>query len=130
MRVVVRRVEPAGFTKISALGVEEQRVNVLLDFLDPFEERPTLGDGFRVEARIVVWQRNGVVKIPAGALFRQHEEQCVYVVEDGIEKLRQVHIGRINALEAEVLGGLYEGQVVIMHPGDKVKDGGRVVGRS
>lgn len=125
----IRRVEPSGFTKISALGVEEQRVNVLLDFIDPFEARRNLGDGFRVEARIVVWQHESVLKVPAGALFRQDGEPAVYVVDNGVARLRTVQIGRSNALEAEVLAGLGDGDRVVMHPSDKVKDGGRVVER-
>ncbi|MFL5329455.1 MAG: efflux RND transporter periplasmic adaptor subunit [Gemmataceae bacterium] len=125
----VRRVEPAGFTKISALGVEEQRVNVLIDFVDPYEVRSTLGDGFRVEARIVVWQKESVLRAPAGALFRRNGDWAAYVVEDGAARLRKLSIGHANALEAEVLEGLANGEHVIMHPGDKVKDGSRIVVR-
>jgi len=129
LRGQVRRVEPAGFTKISALGVEEQRVNVLLDFVDPFEMRPTLGDGYRVEARIVVWNKDSVVRVPAGALFRQNGDWAVYKVKDGIVHLQKITVGRLNALEGEVLDGLNVGDEVVLHPGDKVKDGARVVMR-
>lgn len=125
----VRRIEPAGFTKISALGVEEQRVNVLLDFTDPFEVRSRLGHGFRVEARIVVWQKEGVLRVPVGALFHHDGGRAVYRVENGVAKLRPVEVGRTNALEAEVLGGLAEGDSVVMHPRDTVSDGTRVVAR-
>src|SRR5262245_814717 len=125
----VRRVEPAGFTKISALGVEEQRVNVLLDFVDPFELRPTLGDGYRVEARIVVWNKDNVLRSPAGALFRQNGDWAVYKVKDGTAHLQKITIGRLNALEGEVLDGLTAGDEVVLHPGDKVKDGVKVVVR-
>jgi len=125
----VRRVEPAGFTKISALGVEEQRVNVLIDFVTPFEQRTTLGDGYRVEARIVTWQSDSVLKVPVGALFRQNGDWASYVVEEGVAKVRKLSIGHLNTLDAEVLDGLREGAQVIMHPGDKVKDGGKIIPR-
>jgi len=125
----VRRIEPAGFTKISALGVEEQRVNVLLDFTDPFEVRSRLGTGFRVEARIVVWQKDGVLRVPVGALFHHNGGRAVYRVEKGTAKLTPVEVGRTNALEAEVLSGLAEGDRVVMHPRDTVSDGTRVIPR-
>jgi HlyD family secretion protein len=125
----VRRVETAGRTKISALGVEEQRVNVLLDFDDPLEKWEALGDLFRVEARIVVWQREQVVKVPGSALVRQGEAVSVYRVEDGVARLRPVQVGRANAVETEVLGGLNEGDKVVAHPGDKVSDGVAVTAR-
>jgi HlyD family secretion protein len=129
LRARVRRVEPAGFTKISALGVEEQRVNVLLDFIDPFEVRSSLGDGFRVEARVVVWSADNVLKVPAGALFRHNGEYAAYVVESGVARLRPLKIGHVNALEAEVREGLAEGDSVVLHPGDRVRDGVKVVPR-
>jgi HlyD family secretion protein len=126
---LVRYVEPAGFTKISALGVEEQLVWVIADFVDPPEKRPTLGDAYRVEARIVVWESPDVLKIPAGALFRHGEGWAVFAIADGRASLRTVEIGQSNGLETEVLGGLSEGTELIVHPGDKVKDGTRVVPR-
>jgi HlyD family secretion protein len=129
LRARVRRIEPAGFTKISALGVEEQRVNVLLDFVDPFETRSSLGDGFRVESRIVVWEKPDAVKIPAGALFRDNGEHAAFKVEGGVATLQKLQIGRINAVEAEVLGGLVPGDEVVLHPGDRVKSGVKVVPR-
>jgi HlyD family secretion protein len=119
----VRVVEPSGFTKISALGVEEQRVNVIIDFVDPIEQRQALGDGYRVEARVVVWEKDDVLKVPAGALFRQGNDRAVFVVEKGKAVTRPVQIGQNNGLEAEVLGGLTEGETVLVHAGDKVKDG-------
>jgi HlyD family secretion protein len=125
----VRRVEPSGFKKISALGVEEQRVNVLIDFADPFETRTRLADGFRVEARIVVWQNPAAVRAPAGALFRHKGDWAVFKVTDGVARLQPVTVGRMNALEAEVLAGLADGDEVVMHPGDKVKDGAAVTRR-
>ena len=125
----VRRIEPAGYTKISALGVEEQRVNVLIDFISPFEERANLGDWYRVEARIITWQSDGVLKVPLGALFRQNGEWAAYVDESGTAKLRKLTIGHMNAMDAEVMQGLKAGEHVIMHPGDKVKDGAKIVVR-
>jgi HlyD family secretion protein len=119
----VRVVEPSGFMKTSALGVEEQRVNVIVDFVDPWEQRKTLGDGYRVEARVVVWEKDDVLKVPAGALFRKGGDRAVYVVEKGKAVTRLVQVGQNNGLEAEVLGGLTEGETVIVDPGDKVKDG-------
>ncbi len=118
----VWRVEPSGFTKISALGVEEQRVNVIADLTVPPGQRPP-GDYYRVDARIVVWERSDVLKAPTGALFRQGERWAVYVVQDGRAVRRTVQIGRMNGLEAEVLDGLTVGEQVILHPSDKVEDG-------
>jgi HlyD family secretion protein len=125
----VRVVEPSGFTKVSALGVEEQRVNVIVDIDDPPERRPSLGDGYRVEARVVVWEKDDVLKVPAGALFRHGGGWAVFVVAGGKAELRPVEVGQNNGLEAEVLGGLQEGEGVVVHPGDKVKDGVAVTPR-
>jgi HlyD family secretion protein len=116
----VRRVEPSGFTKISALGVEEQRVNVLIDFVDPVEKRRTLGDAFRVEARIVVWQGANVLKVPSGALFRNQGNWAVFVANQGQALLRDVQIGKNNGVEAEVVSGLQEGDLVVLYPSDKI----------
>lgn len=129
LRARVRRVEPAGFTKISALGVEEQRVNVLLDFLDPYETRSSLGDGFRVEARITVWEKPSVVRVPAGALFRRNGEHAVFKEDRGVARLVTVKIGRVNAMEAEVIEGLQPDDRVVLHPGDRVQDGVKLVAR-
>jgi HlyD family secretion protein len=122
----VRLVEPSGFMKKSSLGVEEQRVNVIIDFLDPPEKRSRLGDAYRVEARIVIWSADDVLKVPAGALFREGDDWAVYVVEDGRAQLRRVQVGRGNGLESEITAGLAEGDVVVLHPGDKVRPGGAV----
>src|SRR5262249_52061257 len=119
----VRLVEPSGFTKVSALGVEEQRVNVLADFIDPVEKREALGDGYRVEARIVTWRQDDVLKVPASALFRKDDRWAVFRVEGGRAHLTPVHVGRNNDAAAEVLEGLGEGDVVITHPSDKITDG-------
>ena len=119
----VRRVEPSGFTKISALGVEEQRVYVIIELVEPPEARPTLGDAFRVEARIVEWESSDVLKIPLSALFRDGTQWAVFVVERGTARLRHVKIGHRSSLEAEVLEGLVAGEKVILYPGDNVSPG-------
>jgi HlyD family secretion protein len=122
----VRLVEPSGFLKISALGVEEQRVNVIVDFAEPFSKRPTLGDAFRVEARIVIWESGDVLKIPVGALFRQADDWAVFVVADGRAKIQLVKVGQRNDLESEIHQGLARGDRVIIHPSDKVRDASAV----
>jgi HlyD family secretion protein len=122
----VRLVEPAGFTKISALGVEEQRVNVIMDFVDPADAWARLGDAYRVEVRIVRWEADGVLKVPIGALFRQGDQWAVYVIQDGRAHRTLIDIGQRNAQEAEVLNGLTEGAVVVLHPSDTIEDGARV----
>ena len=125
----VRVVEPSGFTKISALGIEEQRVNVIIDFTDPPQRRLALGDGYRIEARIVVWEDYHAVKAPVSALFRHGEAWAVYVAEDGRARLREVEIGGRNSSAAQILDGLAEGEQVIPHPGDLITDGARIVVR-
>jgi len=127
---VVRRVEPSGFMKISALGVEEQRVNVVVDFVDPSEARPGLADGFRVELRVVLWEGEEVLQVPTGSLFREGDGWAVFAVGDGRVVLRQVKIGRQGGLVAEVVEGLEEGDQVILHPGDSIVEGLRVKERS
>lgn len=123
----VRRIEPAGFMKISALGVEEQRVNVVLDFADTSPvTRGSLGDGYRVEVRTVVWESANVVTVPTSALFRDGEEWAVYVVDDRRARRTRVELGHQTAQAAEVTSGLAEGTRVILHPGDTLVDGGRV----
>lgn len=122
----VRLVEPRGFTHISALGVEEQRVNVIVDFTAPAEDRSQLGDGYRVEARIVVWEADNVLLAPTSALFRTDGEWSVFIIEDGRAQLRQVQIGRRTGLHAQILSGLNEGDRVVLHPSDAVFEGSRV----
>ena len=119
----VRLVEPSAFVKLSALGVEEQRVNVIGDFV---ASPVPLADGYRVEARIVVWERDGVVKVPSSALFRRGSEWNVFVVDGGRARRRAVQIGQRGAMEVEVLGGLDEDTPVVLHPSDQVDDGVRV----
>jgi HlyD family secretion protein len=125
----VRLVEPSGFMKRSALGVEEQRVNVIIDLVDPPEKRSRLGDAYRVEARIVIWSANDVLKVPSGCLFRRGDDWAVFTIEDGSAQLRRVAVGRSNALETEIASGLEDGAVVILHPGDKIQPGCRVLQR-
>jgi HlyD family secretion protein len=125
----VRRVEPSGFTKVSALGVEEQRVNVIVDFTDPVEAWQALGDGFRVEVRVVLWEAGNVLKAPVGSLFRQGEAWAVYVERDGRAERRTVTMVHRNDREAEVTEGLREGERVVMHPSDALTPGSRVRAR-
>lgn len=122
----VRLVEPSAFTKISALGVEEQRVNVIIDFTDPPAERVGLGDGFRIDARITVWEESSVLKVPAGALFRHATSWAVYRVVDGRATVQDVEVGRRSGTEAQILRGLQEGDQVIVYPSDRVRGGVRV----
>lgn len=125
----VRLVEPAGFMKVSALGVEEQRVWVIADFVDPPAKRATLGDAYRVEARVVIWEEDNVLKVPSGALFRRGTERAVFVVANGKAVVRPVRVGQNNGLEAQILDGLEEGEHVIVHPSDKVKEGVAILER-
>lgn len=122
----VRLVEPAAFTKISTLGVEEQRVYVIVDLLDPPQERTALGDGFRVEARIIVQEAHDVPKVPTSALFRIGADWAVFRVNDGVALEQPVKIGLMNGLEAEMIEGLAVGDQVVVHPGDDVVDGTRI----
>jgi HlyD family secretion protein len=123
---LVRRVEPYGFTKVSALGIEEQRVNVIIDFNDPPERRESLAHGFRVMARIAVWQSEDVLKAPMGALFRDRDRWAVFVMADGLAHLRHVEVGQANGREAEITAGLEAGERVILHPSDLIADEVRV----
>jgi HlyD family secretion protein len=115
----VSMIEPAAFTKVSALGVEEQRVKVRVQFNHPEDAQP-LGDRYRVEARIVVWTSPDVLQVPTGALFRRGGDWMCFLIEHGRARLRKVEIGNNNGLQAEVLGGLSAGEQVIIHPPDVV----------
>ena len=116
----VRLVEPAAFTEISALGVEEQRVNVIVDLFDP---PLSLGAGYRVEARIVTWSGGDVLIVPMSALFQERGVWTVFVVEEGTAQARAVRLGRRTSTEAEVLGGLEMGDEVVLFPSDEISDG-------
>ena len=122
----VRTVEPTGFTKVSALGVEEQRVLVVADIDSPPEAWLRLGDGYRVEARFVVWERESALIVPASALFRRDDGWAVFVVEEGRARLRAVERGADSGLRTEILAGLAAGEEVILHPPDEIEDGTRV----
>ena len=126
----MRRVEPFGFTKVSALGIEEQRVNVIIDLVSQREEWSRLGHGYQVDVSIVLWERNDIIKLPLTALFRDGEQWAVFVNDSGTATLRNVELGRRNGLEAEIVGGLETGEQVIMHPGDNVTAGARVQARN
>jgi HlyD family secretion protein len=126
----VRLVEPSAFTKVSALGVEEQRVNVVIDFAGPPADFRNLGDAYRVDARILVDARDDALLVPTSALFRDEGGWAVYVVEDGRARLRRVGIGPRSGLHAVVERGLEAGTQVIVYPGDLVRDGVRVAPRT
>jgi HlyD family secretion protein len=124
LAATVRVVEPAAFTKISALGVEEQRVNVIGDFLDHSrDEGRRLGDGYRVEAEIVVWDEENVLQVPTAALFRESGQWCVFTVKQGKAQQQVVQIGQRNQLMAEVREGLEADSEVVIYPSDQVKEG-------
>jgi HlyD family secretion protein len=133
LKGVIERVEPFGFTKVSALGIEEQRVNVITAFTSAPEEWASLGHGYRVETRIVIERRENVPKIPVSALFREGEDWAVFAVEGdasgGMARQRRVTIGSRNTLEAEIVAGLAEGERVIVHPSDQISDGVGVAAR-
>jgi HlyD family secretion protein len=126
----VRRVEPSGFLKISALGVEEQRVNAIIDFVNVEEAARVLGDGFRVEVRIIVWQEDEVLKVPVGALFRRSDDWAVFVLDGGRAQLRPIEIGQRSGFEAQVVKGLQPGERIVLHPPDILEDGTRVTERA
>lgn len=119
----VRRIEPSGFLKISALGVEEQRVNVVIDLVDPPEKRPGLGDGFRVEVRVVAWESDDVLQVPTSALFRDEQGWATFVMQDGKAARRRLEVGPQNDKAAVVLSGLREGERVIIHSSADIQDG-------
>lgn len=125
----VRVVEPTGFTKISALGVEEQRVRVIVDIVASREQWTRLGDGYRVEAAFVIWEGKDVLTAPTSALFRNGNDWAVFVAEGGRAVLKPVKIGQRNGLRAQVLSGLNAGEAVITHPDDKIASGVKVKAR-
>lgn len=129
LRGHVRHVEPSGFTKVSALGVEEQRVHVVIDLQTPPEQRQTLGDAYRIEADITLWHEDDVLRIPTSALFRVGDDWATFVVDGGIALQRLVRIGQMNDSLAEVHSGVAAGQAVIEYPGDQISDGVPVASR-
>ena len=128
LKARVRRVEPAGFMKVSALGVEEQRVNVLIDFEDP-SAAGRLGDGYRVEVRVVIWREEDVVKVPVGALFRRGNDWAAFLVDGDQVRLQPVELGQRNEVDGQVLKGLSPDQTVVLHPPDTLMDGARIAVR-
>ena len=126
LRGTVTLIEPGGFTKISALGVEEQRVKVRVNFTDPIPPEHPLGDRFRVEARIVTWHGDRVLQVPTGALFRRGGDWMTFLFDGGKARIAKVEIAHNNGVAAEVLSGLREGQRLLLHPPDTVADGASV----
>ncbi|MBI1313891.1 HlyD family efflux transporter periplasmic adaptor subunit [bacterium] len=125
----VRLIEPSAFTKVSALGVEEQRVNVIVDLTDPSEQRRGLGDAFRIEAHIVTWQNDDVLKVPTSAVFRSGSDWSVFAVRDGRAQQVTVEPGHRNSLEVEIVSGLSEGDEIVLYPGDRIRHGTLVQNR-
>jgi HlyD family secretion protein len=123
---MVRIVEPEAFTKISSLGVEEQRVLVIADITSLPESWKRLGDGYRVEASFIIWEGKDVLQVPASALFRREAEWAIFVVKDKRAHLRAVQAGKQNGLTAEILSGVSDGDLVIIHPDESIRDRGRV----
>jgi HlyD family secretion protein len=122
----VRRVEPAGFTRVSALGVDEQRVPVRVEISSPRQDWQHLGEGFRVETRFILWEGEDVLQVPTSALFRANERWHVFVVDNGRASLRTVEPGRRSGLQTQISEGLEDGEIVITHPGAHIDDGTRV----
>lgn len=125
----VRRVEPSAFSRMSALGVEEQRVNVLIDLTSPPEQWNKLGDGYRVEARIVVWKQEAVVSVPTSSVFRHGDGWALFRLEQGVIRLTPVVLGQRTARDVQIEQGLHGGEQVIIHPSDQVLDGRRGAAR-
>ena len=123
---IVTRVEPFGFTKVSALGIEEQRVNVIVDLVDPPERWVRLGHGYRVEPRIILAEADDVLIVPRAALFRDGERWAVFIAEDEVAALRHVELGLTNAFRAEVVSGLEVGEQVVLQPSDRVSADSRL----
>lgn len=128
LNAVVRRIEPFGQTQVSALGIEEQRVDVILDFADPTESWRSLGHGYRVDVQVILFEGE-VLKLPLGALFRQGEEWAVFVAAEGRARLRPVAVSQRNSLAVEIREGLVPGERVILYPSDRIKDGAAIVER-
>ncbi|MEJ2693787.1 MAG: HlyD family efflux transporter periplasmic adaptor subunit [Candidatus Thiodiazotropha sp.] len=119
----VQRVEPFGFTKISALGIEEQRVNVIIDITSPRQDWSRIAHGFQVEVRIVLWEGKNVLKLPLTALFRNDNKWAVFVDDSGVASKREVKIGRRTGLAAQIIDGLTTGERIVVHPSDKITEG-------
>jgi len=122
----VRRVEPAGFTKLSSLGVEEQRVLVIADITTPPEKWRALGDGYRLEAHFVVWEGRDILQVPTSALFRSGKDWSVFIEEQGKARLRKVEIGQRTGLTAQIVSGLKENETVVAYPDDAISEGTKI----
>lgn len=125
----ISKIEPSAYTKVSALGIEEQRVDVVLDLVTPVEDRPSLGHGYSVYLRIVEWEEDSVLQVPLSALFRRGDDWAVFVSEEDTARLRIVNVGHKNDMTVEILNGLSEGEQVVVHPSDRVEDGTPVIRR-
>ena len=125
----LRRIDPVAFTRVSALGIEEQRVRLRLDFLSPLKDRAGLGEGFRVHVRLVLWEAEDLVQVPQAALFRNGDGWAVFVQETNTTRQRPVAVGRQAGGQAEVLSGLVEGEMVVMFPSSALTDGQRIIAR-
>jgi len=117
----VRNIEPVGFTKVSALGVEEQRVLVISDFTSPYQQWQRLGDGYRVEALFVLWRADDVLQVPASSLFRYQQGWALFLIDGNHAVRREVEVGQRNGLAAQILAGVEAGDMVINHPSDAVE---------
>lgn len=126
LKARVKRVEPAAFTKLSALGIEEQRVKVILEISDPPSQWMGLGHQYRVFVRITIWQSDNVLQIPVSALFRLDGNWAVFKVDGGIAKVTKVATGQMTSSDVQILNGLGEGETVIVHPSDLIADGVRI----
>lgn len=129
LQAQLRRIEPAAFTRVSALGIEEQRVRLRLDLLAPPDDRPGLGEGFRVHVRLIIWEHEALLQVPQAALFRHGEGWVVFVEDSGRARLRAVSIGRQAAGQAEVLDGLAGGDQVVLYPSSVLTDGTAITAR-
>jgi HlyD family secretion protein len=125
----VVRIDPAGFLKVSALGIEEQRVRVTIDFADPPEVWSRLGHDFRVIVHVVTWSADDALTVPVGALFRKGDDWALFAIENGRAHTTIVKIGHRNNRLAEVIGGVSRGAQVVVHPSDRISDGTRVAQR-
>jgi HlyD family secretion protein len=129
LKARVKRIEPAAFTKVSALGIEEQRVKTILEIIDPPSQWVGLGHQYRVFVRITIWQSDNALHVPLSALFRHDGKWAVFRVDGGVAKVKEVTIGRITSDDVQILNGLSEGETVIVHPSELVTDGVRVENR-
>jgi HlyD family secretion protein len=126
----VTRIDPAGFTKVSALGIEEQRVRTTVEFVDPEQTWSSLGHNYRVNVHVTIWRGQNVLMVPVGALFRLEGSWAVFAVKDGRARATRVEIGHRNDQVAEVLSGLSGRDRVVIHPSDRVTDGARIAERN